>query len=57
MDWFRDDSSLMMKGFCIDQMSEVLSISRNEEFDSVDAEGDSRKTLLCTKITLGKYED
>lgn len=41
----------------IDQMSgRSLSISRNEEFDSVDAEGNSREDSSVLKITLGKYE-
>ena len=41
----------------IDQMSgKSLSISRNEEFDSVDAEGNSKEDSSVLKITLGKYE-
>jgi len=41
----------------IDQMSgKSLSISRNEEFDSVDEEGNSKEDSSVLKITLGKYE-
>lgn len=41
----------------IDQMSgKSLSIARNQEFDSVDAEGNSREDSSVLKITLGKYE-
>ena len=41
----------------IDQMSgKSLSISRNEEFDSIDAEGNSKEDSSVLKITLGKYE-
>ena len=41
----------------IDQMSgKSLSISRNEEFDSVDTEGNSKEDSSVLKITLGKYE-
>ncbi|MBF0786398.1 MULTISPECIES: DUF5052 family protein [unclassified Streptococcus] len=41
----------------IDQMSgKSLSISRNEDFDSVDSEGNSRGDSAVLKITLGKYE-
>lgn len=41
----------------IDEMSgKSLSISRNEEFDSVDTEGYSKADSSVLKITLGKYE-
>lgn len=41
----------------IDQMSgKSLSIARNEEFDSVDAEGYSKEDSSVLKVTLGKYE-
>ncbi|MGT2716140.1 DUF5052 family protein [Streptococcus sp. zg-86] len=41
----------------IDQMSgKSLSIARNEEFDSVDSEGNSKGDSSVLKITLGKYE-
>lgn len=41
----------------IDQMSgKSLSISRNEDFDSVDSEGNSKGDSSVLKITLGKYE-
>ena len=41
----------------IDQMSgKSLSISRSEEFDSVDAEGNTKEDSSVLKITLGKYE-
>lgn len=41
----------------IDQMSgKSLFIARNQEFDSVDAEGNSREDSSVLKITLGKYE-
>ncbi|GGE28621.1 DUF5052 family protein [Streptococcus himalayensis] len=41
----------------IDQMSgKSLSMSRNEEFDSVDSEGNSKGDSSVLKITLGKYE-
>lgn len=41
----------------IDKMSgRSLSISRNEEFDSVDDEGNSKKDSSVLKITLGKNE-
>ncbi|HEL2402507.1 TPA: DUF5052 family protein [Streptococcus suis] len=41
----------------IDEMSgKSLSISRNEEFDSVDAEGYSNADSSVLKVTLGNYE-
>ncbi|MBP2621043.1 DUF5052 family protein [Streptococcus panodentis] len=41
----------------IDRMSgKSLSISRNKEFDSVDAEGNSKEDSSVLKVTLGKYE-
>ncbi|MEW4353907.1 DUF5052 family protein [Streptococcus pneumoniae] len=41
----------------IDEMSgKSLSISRNEDFDSVDSEGNSKGDSAVLKITLGKYE-
>lgn len=41
----------------IDQMSgKSLSISRNREFDSVDADGASNADNTVLKITLGNYE-
>lgn len=41
----------------IDQMSgKSLSISRNEDFDSVDSEGNSKADSSVLKITLGKHE-
>lgn len=41
----------------IDEMSgKSLSISRNEEFDSVDAEGFSNADSSVLKVTLGNYE-
>lgn len=41
----------------IDQMSgKSLSISRNEDFDSVDSEGNSKSDSSVLKITLGKHE-
>lgn len=41
----------------IDQMSGTsLSISRNEEFDSVDAEGNTNADSSVLKVTIGKYE-
>lgn len=41
----------------IDEMSgRSLSISRNEEFDSVDAEGYSNADSSVLKVTLGNYE-
>lgn len=41
----------------IDEMSgKSLSISRNEEFDSVDAEGYSNADSSVLKVTLGHYE-
>lgn len=41
----------------IDEMSgKSLSISRNEEFDSVDAEGYSNADSSVLKVTLGDYE-
>lgn len=41
----------------IDEMSgKSLSISRNEEFDSMDAEGNSKADSSVLKVTLGKYE-
>lgn len=41
----------------VDQMSgKSLSISRNEEFDSVDSEGNSKADSSVLKITLGKHE-
>lgn len=41
----------------IDQMSgKSLSISRNREFDSVDADGASNADSTVLKITLGNYE-
>ncbi|HFR3425518.1 TPA: DUF5052 family protein [Streptococcus suis] len=41
----------------IDEMSgKSLSISRNEEFDSVDAEGYSNADSSVLKLTLGNYE-
>ncbi|HEM2795395.1 TPA: DUF5052 family protein [Streptococcus suis] len=41
----------------IDEMSgKSLSISRNQEFDSVDAEGYSNADSSVLKVTLGNYE-
>lgn len=41
----------------IDEMSgKSLSISRNQEFDSVDAEGNSNADSSVLKVTLGNYE-
>lgn len=41
----------------IDQMSGTsLSISRNEDFDSVDAEGNSKGDSSVLKVTIGKHE-
>ncbi|KXT75159.1 hypothetical protein STRDD10_00433 [Streptococcus sp. DD10] len=41
----------------IDQMSgKSLSISRNEEFDSIDSEGNSKADSSVLKVTLGGYE-
>lgn len=41
----------------IDQMSGTsLSISRNEDFDSVDVEGNSKADSSVLKVTIGKYE-
>ncbi len=41
----------------IDQMTgKSLSISRNEEFDSVDSEGNSKSDSSVLKVTLGEYE-
>lgn len=41
----------------IDKMSGTsLSISRNEDFDSVDAEGNSKADSSVLKVTIGKYE-
>ncbi|HFI0644731.1 TPA: DUF5052 family protein [Streptococcus suis] len=41
----------------IDEMSgRSLSISRNQEFDSVDAEGNSNADSSVLKVTLGNYE-
>ncbi|WP_303974183.1 DUF5052 family protein [Streptococcus merionis] len=41
----------------IDEMSGTsLSISRNDDFDSVDADGTSNADSTVLKITLGKYE-
>lgn len=41
----------------IDEMSgKSLSISRNEEFDSINSDGSSNSDSSVLKITLGKYE-
>lgn len=41
----------------IDKMTgKSLSISRNQDFDSVDDEGNSKKDSSVLKITLGKHE-
>ena len=41
----------------IDEMSgKSLSISRNQEFDSMDAEGNSNADSSVLKVTLGNYE-
>lgn len=48
---FDEDSQL------IDQMSgKSLSIERNQEFDTEDAEGNSKADSSVLKVTLGKYE-
>ncbi|MGT2711325.1 DUF5052 family protein [Streptococcus oriscaviae] len=41
----------------IDEMSgKSLSISRNEDFDSVDSEGNSQADSTVLKVTIGNYE-
>ncbi len=41
----------------IDEMSgKSLSISRNEDFDSVDSEGNSQADSTVLKVTIGDYE-